>query len=162
MELTPFDQMISSQNTQILKALLPYMPSDTQKLIAIVVKFSELQYTLNLFQNWSELVQIQNFEKHKTSPLDIIHEIHPYLPQDASTMLDHFSNMMNTMEMIKTFQTMSDTDDSSDSFFDPMSMMKTMLTPEQEDMFDTYQTMFTVNKDSLSEEGGEENDRLVE
>lgn len=158
MELTPFDQIISSQNLQILKVLLPYMPPDSQRMMAIYVKFSELQHTLNLFQDFSKLVQIQNFEKQTLSPLDMIHEIQPYLSKNASDMLDTFSNMMNTMEMVKSFQEMSGTDGSSDPAFDPMSMMKTMLTPEQQDMFDTYQTMFDSTTDTTSNEGGEESD----
>lgn len=158
MELTPFDQMISSQNMQILKVLLPYMPPDSQRMMAIYVKFSELQHTLNLFQDFSKLVQIQNFEKQTLSPLDMIHEIQPYLSKNASDMLDMFSNMMNTMEMVKSFQEMSDTDGSSDPAFDPMSMMKTMLTPEQQDMFDTYQTMFASATETTFNEGGEESD----
>lgn len=158
MELTPFDQMISSENMQILKVLLPYMSPENQRLMAIYVKFSELQHTLSLFQNFSKLLQIQDFEKQVITPSDIIHEIQPYLSNEASDMLETFSNMMSTVEMVKSFQEASATDGNKDSAFDPMSMMKTMLTPEQQDMFDMYQTAFTTEHKTVSDEGGEESD----
>ena len=37
--------------------------------------------------------------------------------------------------------------------FNPMDMVKEMLTPEQQNMFEMYSTMFQENEDNQNEEG---------
>ncbi len=51
------------------------------------------------------------------------------------------------------FQSMYASSEQEDGF-DPMSMMKNMLTPEQQGMFDMYNDMF-ANAASDSEKGGD-------
>ena len=48
--------------------------------------------------------------------------------------------LMNMMDMMEVFQNMNETADSdgnTDPDFDPMAMMKNMLAPEQQAMFDS-------------------------
>ena len=61
---------------------------------------------------------------------------------------------MSMMELFQSFQNSSD----SDSDFDPMSMMKEMLTPEQQNMFEMYNTMFDTETKSETPKGGETDD----
>ena len=59
-------------------------------------------------------------------------------------------NMMSMMEMMQSMQEMQDTnsDGASGFSFDPMQMMQGMLTPEQQGMFDMYNTMFSTESDT--------------
>ena len=62
--------------------------------------------------------------------------------------------LMNMMDMMEVFQNMNDTTDSdgnTDPAFDPMSMMKNMLAPEQQAMFDMYNTMSSQETQSETE-----------
>lgn len=158
--MTPFDQLISNQTLQMIKLLIPYTSPETQRFLAVYVKFSELTYTLNFFQNFKRELQAQDFEKKSISPLEIIQEIRPYLPSQTSETLDTIVNMISMMELFDTFRGNSANGEDTDSGFNPMSMIKNMLTPEQQDMFDMYNTMFSQNNfEADSEtEGGDSHD----
>lgn len=159
--MTPFDQLVSTQNLQMVKLLIPYTPPETQRLLAVYVKFSELQHTLDFFQNFKSELHAQDFEKKTFSPMDILQEIRPYLPNQTSETLDTMLNMMSMMELFETFRETSGQNPNADSGFDPMSMMKNMLTPEQQGMFDMYSTMFSQNTQPENEsemKGDEQND----
>ena len=44
--MTPFDSLISSEQLQMMKLMLPYMPPGTQKFFAFYIKFLELRLPL--------------------------------------------------------------------------------------------------------------------
>jgi hypothetical protein len=70
----------------------------------------------------------------------MLNEIRPYLPSDIFDSIDNILNMMNMMEIMKC---MSETNSSDSS-----EILKNMLSPEQQSMFDMYNTIFS------NEEGG--------
>lgn len=140
MELTPFDQLTSSTQLQMLKLMLPYMPSGNQRMLAVYVRFSELQHTLNFFRHSNGTLSAQNIQKEHTSPLDILVEIRPFLnPKDAET-IDMLLNALNMMNMFSEMQAAGAGED------DLLSMMKGVLSPEQQEMFQMYSTMFDEAK----------------
>lgn len=149
--MTPFDQLVSSQNLQILKLLIPYTPPENQRFLAIYVKFLELQHTISFFQNFQNDVASQDFEKKIFSPTDLIQEMQPYISEEISETMDTILNMMNMMEVFQTVQNASGSAEDTDSGFDPMSMMKNMLNPEQQDMFEMYNTMFAQENETKTE-----------
>lgn len=150
-KMTPFDQLVSNQNLQMLKLFIPYTPPETQRFLAVYVKFSELQYTMDFFQNFKRELHAQDFDRKVISPLEMIQEIRPYLPAQASETLDTILNMINMMELFETFRETSDSGSDAGSGFDPVSMMKNMLTPEQQGILDMYSTMFSQEADTESE-----------
>ena len=127
--MTPLDQKVSSQSLQLTKLLIPFLPPQNQRMLAIYVKFIEFQNTLSYFKS---------FQQKKNSPEDILDTLKSHLSDNASEQLD---NMLNLMQMISLFQTMQQSNDTSDNF-DPMSMFTNILTPEQQDIFSSYQDMF--------------------
>ncbi len=114
--MTPFDQSISTHSLHMLKLLIPFLPPQSQRMIAIYVKFLEFQNTLTYFHR----MQQKSFD-----------DLKGYLPRSA---VESFDNIMNMINMMNMFQEMQGEE------FDPMSMMADMLTPEQQDMFQMYQT----------------------
>lgn len=145
--MTPFDQQISTQSTQMIKLLLPYLPPRIQRMLAVYIKFTELQFTISSFRSFRQTA-------HSTQ--DIIQEMKPYMPSSACESIDNILNLINMMEL---FQNMSASSD-SDSDFDPMSMMQNMLTPEQQSMFEMYNTMFDTKTETQTAKGGETPDGL--
>ena len=159
--MTPFDQLIATENLQMLKLFIPYTSPETQRFLAVYVKFSELRHTLDFFEHFKKELHAQDFEKKIFSPLDVLQEIRPYLPSQTSETLDTILNMISMMELFETFRETSDDSQDTDSGFNPMSMMKNMLTPEQQNMFDMYNTMLSQNSQMENEvetEGDEQHD----
>jgi len=131
-QMTPFDCRIATQSLQLTKLLIPYLPRETQRIMAIYVKFMEFQNTWSTFRAFRQ-------KSHTTQ--DIFQELRPYMPPSASDSIDNIMNMMSMMEMMQNMQDM-DSKEASGFGFDPMQMMQSMLTPEQQGMFDMYNSMF--------------------
>lgn len=127
-QMTPFDCRIATQSLQLTKLLIPYLPRETQRIMAIYVKFMEFQNTWSSFRAFRQ-------KSHATQ--DIFQELRPYMPPSACDSIDNLLNMMNMMEMMQSMQN-TDSGEGSDFGFDPMQMMQCMLTPEQQGMFEIF------------------------
>ena len=147
-KMTPFDQLISTQSLQILKLLIPYTPPENQRFLAVYTKFLELQHTIDFFQRFHSDVYSQDFEKKTFSPFHIIQEIRPYIPAQFGETFDMLMNMMDMMEVFQNMNETADSDGNTDPDFDPMAMMKNMLAPEQQAMFDMYKTKPKTKKEN--------------
>lgn len=134
MELTPFDLRTNTPALQMIKLIIPYLPPKNQRILAIYIKFVEFQNTLSSFRI---------FKSRTYSTEQLLNEIRPYLPPDIFDSIDSLLNMMSMMEMMKNM--------SEATTSDPAEMMKNMLSPEQQSMFEMYNTTFS------SDEGGNKN-----
>ena len=132
--MTPFDQSVSNWSLQMTKLLIPFLPPQNQRMMAVYVKFIEFQNTLSFFRGTKQ---------RKDSPENMFDDIKPYLPLSAQ---ESYNNVINIVNMIHLFQEMQH---GFDGDFDPMSMMTDMLTPEQQDMFQMFQNM-NVTGDNIT------------
>ena len=175
--MTPFDEWTVPRELHILKLLIPYTPAASQQTLGILVKIMELQHTFQYFQQQKNALHSQEASAGFSSPLDMLEEIAPYLPPEHAQMLGTFRNMMNIMDMVQMMQEFSaDTENESGSpepdapsqntagkrdsqnifgnlggGFDPMQLVMGMLSPEQQEMFELYQTMFSQPEGSDAE-----------
>ena len=183
--MTPFDEWTVPNELHTLKLLLPYTPAASQPALGMLIKVIELQHTMDYFQQKKNFIQSQDFSSGFSSPLDMLEEISPYLPPDEASMLNTFRNMMNIMDMVQMMQEFSggmetdfDPSGSPDSEassgndagcregepsfgmfgggFDPMQLMMGMLSPEQQEMFQMYQTMFSQPEEPAAAEAKEQ------
>lgn len=142
--MTPFDSLITPPYLYTLKLIIPYTPPSTQRFLACYIKFLELRYTLEHFHG---------FPSHSSSK--ILEELKDYMSPSEKEMMEQMEHMMNMLEMIQSIQTMGDSASGSEGF-NPMEMMKGILTPEQQQMFQMYNTMFeseTESPDSGNQKG---------
>lgn len=113
--MTPFDQYVSSDSLQMTKVLIPFLPPQSQRMMAVYVKFLELRHTLASFRA---------MHRTESSPEDILNSMKPYMSSSDLESFEQMTNIMNMMSMMQEMQSMSDSD------FDPMSMMAGMFTQE--------------------------------
>lgn len=146
--VTPFDQLTSSGNLRMMKLMIPYIAPESQRFLAVYIRFMELQNTIRFFEHFGNSLHTQNFGNHATSPMEIFQEIAPYMPSGFSETFDQFANMLSMMEMMQTFQN-ADTD--------PVESVKQMFSPEQQEMFDMYSSMFSQGMNQENE-GDEKNE----
>lgn len=166
--MTPFDELLTSPKLQMLKLFLPYTPDSNQQFLGVFIKFMELEHTISFFQNSRTALHNQTFQNGKPpSPADMLKDLKPYMPPQQSEMMDTFLNIMNIMEMASTFQENSQGETAGDfaGGLNPMDMMMGMLTPDQQNMYQMYNSMFSDNfgskdtgqntpdKDSQTDEG---------
>ena len=114
--MTPFDCYTATNTLQLLKILIPFLPPSNQRMMAVYVRFSELQHIFSSFRN---------MKQRPLSPENILDGMKPYLSDTDLETFDQMSNMMNMMSMMQEMQSMTDGN------FDPMSMMAGMFTQEE-------------------------------
>ncbi|GFI49591.1 MAG: hypothetical protein HFG94_11345 [Dorea sp.] len=130
--MTPFDSLVNPPFLYTLKLLLPYTPPSMQRFLGIYIKFLELRHAMEYFQGFASHAQ----------PKDMLDGLKPYMSPAEKEMMEQMSGMMNMMEMVQNMQAMSDSSPQDSGGFNPLDMMKGMLSPEQQEMFDMYNAMF--------------------
>ncbi len=148
--MTPFDNLVTPPFLYTLKLLLPYTPPSVQRFFGIYIKFLELRHTMEYFQGFDF-----------SSPANILEGLKPYMEPAEKEMMEQMSSMMNMMEMVRSMQSMSEgaSDSSSQGFgaFNPMDMMKGMLSPEQQE-FDPENNQRNNPPDTGSKKGDAKNE----
>ena len=107
--MTPFDTLISTPGLRMMKLMIPYLPPSNQRMLAVYVKFMELQQTFSFFQNFRSDLHSCAFEKEVSSPSDILEELRPFLRKSDCEMIDQIQNMLSAMEIAASFQNMTKT-----------------------------------------------------
>lgn len=162
-----FDTLFCTNHIQMLKVILSYMDTRTQKSMAIYIKFLELNYTIEYFKSHSS--PLCGCAERELSPdlLKMCSELLPYCTESERKQIEQIRNVFQGMEMYKemsrTMDIMKDfmpdlaasgsnffsaegsssadggNDSPTDSGgFDMMSMLMNMLTPEQKQMYEMF------------------------
>lgn len=144
-----FDTLFTTNSIQILKILLPCLPSRMQQFLAVYIKYLELQYTLQYFR--SHPVFSGGRQKENTPDLMSVYpEIKGYLSPEGRAQFEQLASLVNTMQTVQEMKSMMDmmnafTDTGTGSggssqpgSADPVELLKGMLSPEQQAMFDMF------------------------
>lgn len=100
--MTQLDMLTGTREMQMMKLLLPYIPSSHRGMLAIYIKFTEFQNTVRLFARPGhrpddELIESRDIH----SPADILEDLRPYMKPEDLESLDMIINAMNMMDMMK-------------------------------------------------------------
>lgn len=130
-----FDNAISNKHLQIIKTAIPYFNPKQQKLLSMFIIFQEMQNTIKLFNNSkSNEIGICSIEKEHRTSTNMINDIKKILDDKEKEKLDSILTAMNIMSMFN-----------SKKDFDPVDAMRSMLSPEQQDMFEMYSAMLNTD-----------------
>lgn len=152
-KVAAFDTLFSTNHIQMLKVMLPYMDNQTQKSLAVYIKFLELNYTIEYYKK-NPYPLCGCMERESTPDIKkMCTELLPYCTDHERKQLEQIRNLLQGMEMYKemskTMELMKDfmpdntfsdegSPQSDQAGFDMMSMLMNMLTPEQKQMFDLF------------------------
>ena len=98
---TALDQMVGTDQGQLLKALIPYFPPRQQQFLSVFAKARELSNTVALFTKPSEAMQIQAAAA-PAQPLEVINDLRRYCFGDIRKTLDQITNMNFNSNEINT------------------------------------------------------------
>lgn len=100
-----FDTLYTTNHMKILKLLIPYLESETQKKIAIFIKWQELMFTLNFFRQYSASLYSPDFKQSKKFDLNtLIPLLTPYCNESEKSVISQFSQIQNMMNMMEQMQ----------------------------------------------------------
>lgn len=150
-----FDTLYTHNHIQILKVLLPYFDADSRKNLAVMIKFMELEYTMEYVNRHPPLLKAAAFEKDagkKKQPdiVEIFEQIKLFCTPSERAMFDQLTNMkksldmyqevMDMMQMLGPLTQPDSNASSSAGGINPLDLLKGMLSPEQQNMFEMFQS----------------------
>ena len=121
-----FDTLFCTNHIQMLKVMLPYMDNQTQKSMAIYIKFLELNYTLEYFRKHP--YPLCGCMEREGAPdlAEMCSELIPYCTEGEKMQLEQIQGFFRSMEMYKemsrTMEMMKDFMPDAASFMDPAFM----------------------------------------
>lgn len=92
--MTPFDEMVLPKELQMMKAFLPFLPAEMQKMMAILIRWQELKYTIAYYQNNrpSQMApEIGNFMKC----------LQGILPPEEQAQISQFADIFENIDMYR-------------------------------------------------------------
>ncbi len=95
--MTPFDCLVTPDELYMMKLMLPYTPSVTQKFLAVFIKFQELRHTISYFHGFPS-----------NSSQNLLRELIPYMSKEEKETMEQMESMMQMMDMMKSMQSVSD------------------------------------------------------
>lgn len=98
---TALDQMTGSDYGQMMKAAIPYLPPESQKILSIYAKSKELMNTIALFSGHGKSHEMCAAEVQTQDPLEIINDIRRFCYGESRHKLDQMVNMMAVVQMMQ-------------------------------------------------------------
>ena len=145
--MTPFDELVTSPELQIMKLIIPYAPASGRQMLAACVKVMELRETIRIFSGSRGVIRAQMLgDEEHSSPIDILNSFRPYLKPRESAALDMVINLKEMMSVMEMMQNSGSSEDGGPAL-DPMDILSGMLSPEQQEMFHMYSDMFSQAED---------------
>lgn len=141
---TAFDSALEQHNLEIIKAAIPYLNTTEQTFISVYVKFFELVGTITMVNN-KKGMGICSMEAKQGSLLDMLTDIKSVCTKKECETIDMILNLFSAFELYETYKETftgesSDGNGNSEAF--SFNALKSMLSPEQQQMLDAYSMMF--------------------
>ena len=95
---TALDQMVSSDQTQLIKAAVPYLPPSARQIISLYTKLEELSNTMALF---SERADMQICENTAADPVEMLQDIRRFSYGKSRQKVDQLTNMLILVQMLQ-------------------------------------------------------------
>lgn len=96
---TALDQMVSSDQGQLLKAAVPYLPPQGQQMLSVYSKLQELFNTIRLFS--PDRQGMQSCAAAASEPLEILQDLRRFSYGHSRQMLDRTADMIALIEIMK-------------------------------------------------------------
>lgn len=155
-----FDTLFTNNHIKMMKVLMTYFDSGMQKMLAVYIKYLELQYTISYFQKHTTAFPASKKDDGALPIGPICREILPYCTAEERSRVEQINNMMSAMdtyrevsqmmEMMKDLFPEGTSSPEGSSFFNGgagmnSDMLSSILGPEASSMFEMFAAM---NQDS--------------
>lgn len=105
--MTPIDEMINTDSMQMMKAMIPYLPTGNQPMFTMCAKMMELMQTMNLFNQRNQemsMMSMSTEEPMNHDPMLMIQEIGKYCNPATREHFDQMSQMFTAIQMMQFMQ----------------------------------------------------------
>jgi len=105
-KVTAFDTLFTTNQIQMLKVLLTYLPPSSQKHFAIYIKFMELQYTMSFFENHPNVSLSPLPHETSMDASKLCDELMPLCDGNQRQTMEQMKNMMQSMKNMQQMMEM--------------------------------------------------------
>lgn len=102
LNLTPFDHMTQTRELQMLKTAVPYMKGAQKKQFAILIKYMELQNTLQVFSQEEKVMSMCSVDEENNNFMSMLNDMRCFFTEKEQETLDSILNMISMMETYET------------------------------------------------------------
>lgn len=99
---TPFDYMTQTRELQMLKTILPYMHESQKKQFAILIKYMELQNTIQVFSQEDKVLSMCSMDEDRNTTLSMLNDLRQFCNSKEQETLDMLINMFSMLETYET------------------------------------------------------------
>ena len=99
---TPFDYMTQTRELQMLKTILPYMHEAQKKQFAILIKYMELQNTIQVFSQEDKVLSMCSADEENNNMLAMLNDLRQFCNSKEQETLDMLANMLSMLETYET------------------------------------------------------------
>ncbi len=99
---TPFDYMTQTRELQMLKTILPYMHEAQKKQFAILIKYMELQNTIQVFSQEDKVLSMCSADEENNNMLAMLNDLRQFCNSKEQETLDMLANMFSMLETYET------------------------------------------------------------
>ena len=146
--MTPFDMLVVPEQLHMMKLFLPYLPSGTQKMLALWIKCQELTNTIAYFRDYPRIGMGECTSPKQVNAIELFEELRPYMKEDEADQIDMALSALSMMEMMQS-------PESSSGHPEPSDFLKSMMPSGTGEMFDLYSQIFEKGGDAEHESEGE-------
>jgi len=134
------DELVSENHVQMIKTAIPYISVPTQRFAAIYAKALELNNTISFFSNTGSDLSACDLSTDGTA-LDMLNDIQDYCNEQEKDMVDLLINFLNSFQLYNSYK--AEFGQAADTN-NPMGLLKTFLSPEQQSLFETYNLLLNT------------------
>jgi len=92
---TPFDYMTQTRELQMLKTMLPYMKDTQKKQFAILIKYMELQNTV-------QVMSMCSVDEGSNNMVAMLNDLRAFCTSKEQETIDMLANMFSMLETYET------------------------------------------------------------
>ncbi len=106
LKMTDLDYLTAAPHLQMIKAALPYIHVPEQRFFSLMVKISELERTVRLFQEKEDgMVGICSLEEDQpSSPIDMLNAMKPYGTPQEQEFIDLVANFLQGSRLYQSYR----------------------------------------------------------
>ena len=102
--IATLDSLIEDRQLQMMKAAIPYMNGPSQKNMAFMIKFMELERTVSVFNSSPSSIQMCSVSEDETaSPLQLLSALREFCTEREKETIDM---LLNYLQMFSAYETL--------------------------------------------------------
>lgn len=138
---TTYNDVSNAHALELLQAVIPHTNVHEQKFFSIFIKANELINTINFFKASEKSMEICSFEDNSSDTqstfFDMLNDIKKVATDEEKAKIEQIISLSNMLKTYNIFQGSFKQTSGS-----PSDILMSFLSPSQQEVFNTYYTMF--------------------